>query len=52
MTITIVCVCGQHNAVHDAELETARCEHCGGILLRPTAEAESSLQQTTHRATA
>lgn len=35
MTITIVCVCGHHNLVFDTELETARCEMCDVLLLRP-----------------
>ena len=35
MTLTIVCVCGTHNNVSDAALETAVCQGCGQPLLRP-----------------
>jgi len=35
VTLTIVCVCGTHNAVSDADLESAVCHACGQPLLRP-----------------
>ncbi len=35
MTVTIVCVCGHHNAVPDEDLERASCQGCLAPLLRP-----------------
>lgn len=50
MTITIVCVCGQHNLVFEHDLDTARCEACGTLLLKPAAAAENAEQESRVRA--
>jgi hypothetical protein len=34
MIVTIICRCGEPNAVPDQELETALCERCSAFLLR------------------
>ncbi len=34
--VTIVCRCGNHNHVHDDELERAICSRCDSPLLRPS----------------
>lgn len=35
MFVTIVCVCGQHNCVHDEDLDRAMCARCSSLLLQP-----------------
>jgi hypothetical protein len=35
MFVTIVCVCGQHNSVHDEDLDRAMCVRCCSPLLQP-----------------
>ena len=35
MFVTIVCVCGQHNSVHDEDLDRAMCVRCNCALLQP-----------------
>ncbi len=40
MFVTIVCVCGQHNSVHDEDLDRAMCVRCSCPLLQPAALAQ------------
>jgi hypothetical protein len=47
MTVTIVCVCGHHNAVPDEDLERASCGGCLAPLLRPAQAAEVRTQPVT-----
>ena len=44
MIVTIICACGQHNAVPDEELERAICNGCHSPLLRPVFRSVAAVQ--------
>jgi hypothetical protein len=46
--VTIVCRCGQHNSVHEQDLERAICSRCDAPLLRSSGSETASLADSAH----
>lgn len=45
VVITIVCACGEHNAVSEHDLDTAECGQCHALLLAKADVPQSEVQR-------